>query len=181
MKVVFLDIDGVLQPYDSSNSFVLLDKKQINAISKKYNVDYSKYSISEVSSVYYDWNEQAIARLKYILDSTNSKIIISSDWKSMEYPYKMRDLLKLYDLDSYWVADNVILGEVKDFHMRRMLEIEDSLNRYSIDNYVVLDDMRELSEYFPMNSVITYDYISIDNMNNCIKILSRGNKKIYKN
>lgn len=177
MKIVFLDIDGVLQPYSSAYSFSLLDKSQINAISKKYGVDYSKYNISDVSSVYYDWDEQAIARLKYVLDCTDSKIIISSDWKSREYPYKMRDLLKLYNLDGYWFADNIILDDVKDFSMRRKLEIEDSLNRYSIDNYVVLDDMVEIGEFFPINSVVTYDCMSVDNMNKCIKILSKKNNK----
>ena len=173
MKVVFLDIDGVLQPYDADNWFALLDKKMINNLSKKFNVDYSKYGINSVSSVYYDWDEQAVLRLKYILDETGSKIIMSSDLRSNDNVYKLRDLLKMHYLGDYWYSDNAILKVGNNPVERRALEIKDYLNKYSIDNYVVLDDMWEIKNYFPNNTVITYNSISIDNMNECIKILKR--------
>ena len=173
MKVVFLDIDGVLQPYGSYYRFNDLSVKLIEDISKKKKIDYSKYSVYDVSSVYYDWDEQAVARLKYVLDSTNSKIIVSSDWRSKEHLYKMRDLLMIHDLGNYWYADNDILNVSSNLEERRALEIKDSLDRYEISNYVVLDDMKGLEYYYPNNSVITYDKMSIDDMKKCIKILKK--------
>ena len=175
MNIVFLDIDGVLQPYDTKNNFYEFDKKNkklINDLSEKYNVDYQKY-LYDVLMVYYDWHPQAIARLKKLLEETNAKIIISSDWKSDKLPNKMHDLLKIHDLDKYRYSDNIIIKKPILTQEIRHLEIEDSLKRYPVDNFVVLDDMKYLEEYYPNNSVITYDYISINDMNDAIKILKK--------
>ena len=177
MKVVFLDIDGVLQPYESEYRFYEIDKKAkriVFDLSEKHDVDYEKYSIYDILAVYHDWNLEAVERLRSILDETKAKIIISSDWKSERFPYKMRDLLKIHNLDKYWYADNIIIRKPSSSTYEiRHLEIDDSLKQYPIDNYVVLDDMKKLREYYPDNSVITYDHISITDMNDAIKILKK--------
>ena len=172
MKVVFLDIDGVLQPYDAENRFYYLDESLIDKLSKEFNTDYHAYSIYDVMAAYYDWHEEAIARLKYILEKTGAKIIISSDWRSDKMPDKMPALLKLHDLDKYWYADNIINNEFIPISKRRSLEINHSLNIYPIDNYIVLDDMPGLDEYFPNNIVKTKNYISINDMHKSINILN---------
>ena len=173
MNTVFLDIDGVLQPYNSEYRFYSTNEKLIEELSNKYNTDYSIYSWFDVAAVYYDWDEQAIARLRYILDTTNSNIIMSSNWKSDRYPNKMKDLLKIHDLDKYYFADNKTIFETCSLPKLRYLEINDSLKNYDIKNFVVLDDMKGLYDYFPDNSVITNNIISISDMNKCIKILKR--------
>ena len=65
----------------------------IKELSNQYGIDYSIYNKFDVFAVYYDWEECAVDRLKHILDETNSKIIISSGWRSNRYPNKMKDLL----------------------------------------------------------------------------------------
>ena len=173
MKIIFLDIDGVLQPYDADNRFYALDPTLVTELSKKYDVDYHSYSIYDVMAVYCDWHEQAIARLKHILAHTGAKIIISSDWRSEKMPHKMHDLLKIHNLGDYWYADNIIVHDLIANPQRRALEIKDSLARYPITSYVVLDDMLGLDEYFPDNIVKTKNYISVSDMEKCIKILNR--------
>ena len=176
MKVVFLDIDGVLQPYSSENKFYEINKQAkelVNSLSKKYGVDYAKYCIYDILAVYHDWNNEAVERLRYVLKKTESRIIISSDWRNKKQPEKMRDLLRIHDLDKYWYTDNIIIKKHLPLDEIRYREITDSLNRYSIDNFVVLDDMMKMQRYFPNNSVITYDYMSVNNMNDCIKILKK--------
>ena len=174
MNIVFLDIDGVLQPHFSNYRFNA-DNKIIEMLSKMYSIDYFRYSFDDVAAVYYDWDEQSVCRLKYILDSTKSKIIISSDWRNNRLPNKMKDLLAIQGLNSYWFADNIELDYQPNntYIKTRSMEIKDSLNRYSIDNFVVLDDWKGLYDYFPNNAVITDNMISVDNMHECIKILSR--------
>ena len=169
MNVVFLDINGVLQP-DYFRRRFNADKKIIEMLSNKHNIDYSQYDFYDVAAVYCDWDEQAVVRLKYILNETNSKIIVSSDWKNNRLPNKMKDLLAIQDLDRYWFADNIELY-CQSYIKTRAMEIKDSLDRYDIDNFVVLDDMQELLEYFPNNCVITHNIMSNDDMNKCIKIL----------
>ena len=175
MKVIFLDIDGVIQPYDADYRFYAIKEQneKINILSKEYKVDYSQYSAYDVMAAYYDWNPQAISRLKYILEQTNAKIISSTDWKRDNKPFLIRDLLKLYNLDKFWYADNIIIKDQKPIYEIRNLEIQDSLSKYPIDNYVILDDMKELKDYYPNNAVITNNYLSINDMNDCIKILKK--------
>lgn len=175
MNVVFLDIDGVLQPYDSEDRFYEIDDKVkmlVKKLSEKHDVDFLQYNVYDILAVYYDWNNEAVNRLAHILNDTDSKIIVSSDWRSSKSIYKMRDLLKIRYLDKYWLADNPIIktGSIVE---NRALEIKESLKRYSIDNYVVLDDLEGLKCYFPNNAVITYDYLKTSDMNNCIKILKK--------
>ena len=176
MNIIFLDIDGVLQPYASENRFYEINNKAkelVNKLSQKYQIDYTKYSIYDILAVYYDWDESAIERLKYVLNKTSSKIIISSDWRSIKLPNKMHDLLTIKDLGNYWLGDNIIINNELSLVKKRVQEINNSLEKYDIDNYVVLDDMKELSKYFPKNAVITYDYMNNNDMEKCIKILKK--------
>ena len=176
MNVVFLDIDGVLQPYDSENIFYEIDSKVkmlVKKLSEKYGIDFSQYNVYDILAVYYDWHNDAVSRLMHILDETGAKIIISSDWRSNKKIYKMRDLLKIRNLDTYWLADNPIIKKASLVE-NRALEINESLAKYPIDNFVVLDDLEGLKYYFPNNAVITYDYLKTSDMNECIKILKKG-------
>ena len=87
----------------------------------------------------------------------------------------MKDLLRIQGLDYYWFADNIDL----DYQLNNTLievrakEINDSLERYAIDNFVVLDDLEGLLSFFPNNCVITHNNISTDDMYKCIKILRK--------
>ena len=141
MNIVFLDIDGVLQPYNADARFYLGKddcKKTLKKLSNRFpNINFSEYDISDIIAVLYDWNEQAVSRLKYILESTNSRIIISSDWRSERLPNKMHDLLEIHNLGNYWFKDNIIIRENLSIPKIRHLEIEDSLSKYPIDNFVV--------------------------------------------
>ena len=173
MKIVFLDIDGVLQPYDSMNNFYELDKKLIDRLSQEYEIDFSQYNIYDVMATYYDWHKQAVARLKYVLDESDAKLIISSDWRNQKQPLKIHDLLKIHALDKYWYADNDINNSSLSNVEKRASEIQKSLETYPIDDYVVLDDMKDLKEYFPNNFVQSDNYLSVSNMQDCVKILSK--------
>ena len=45
MKVVFLDIDGVLQPFNSRERFKYINTNIKRRLSCKYHIDYNKYDI----------------------------------------------------------------------------------------------------------------------------------------
>jgi len=173
MKIVFLDIDGVIQPYESEFRFYEKDNKLIDKLSEQFNTDYKQYSYFDINAVYNDWDEQAVDRVKYVLEQTNSKIIVSSDWRSNKQPNKMRDLLKIHGLDKYYFADNIIMKDIVNPYIRKSEEITHSLNKYDIDNFVVLDDLKQLENYFADNCVITTNIISNNDMKQCIRILKR--------
>lgn len=175
MNVVFLDIDGVLQPLNSFERFKYMNYDTIKYLSDKYHTDYFKYNYYDVCAVYVDWENSAVEKLKYILDSTNSKIIISSNWRDVDYKSKMYDLLKLKDLHKYYYADNPYIIDGSSYYRERAKEILASLNKYDIKNYVIIDDMVELIRYFPDNFVCVRNYLQDRDVDNAIKILKRNN------
>ena len=175
MNIVFLDIDGVVQPHNSFKRFKYMNYDTIKYLSDKYQTDYFKYDYYDVCAVYVDWNSDAVDRLKYILVSTNSRIIISSNWRDTNYKNKMYDLLKIQGLDKYYYADNPYVMDGCSYYRERSKEILASLNKYDINNYVILDDMVELIRYFPDNFVCVRNYIQDRDVESAIKILKRSN------
>ena len=151
----------------------------ISLLNNKYYINYNKYDIKDVCRVYYDWDKNAIERLRKILCVTDSKIIISSNWRDENKPFKMNDLLKIHNLDYYYYCDNKILNSSCDIFENRTNEINDSLNRYDISNYVVIDDWYPLKKYFKNNFVCTNSIIDDNNVISAIKILNKYGQNNY--
>ena len=187
MKVIFLDIDGVLQPYNSKNRF---EKDRIalrERLSKEKGIDYSIYNEYDVAACALDWDKQAVERLKKIIAETDAKIVVSSDWRSERLPYKVRDLLSIWDLGKYWYADTLDYDEEKmkntidyiktknsdeKYIGYRNVEILDFVfNHKEITNFVAIDDM-DISLGLENNFVHTYNIINDEQVEKCIEILN---------
>lgn len=109
MKVLFLDIDGVLQPLGKQERFEHRD--EIPAIAARLNrekqngFDYEAYvsgyaGLCDVGAVYFDWNKEAVEGLRQVLATTGARIVISSDWRDKGFEV-MKAFLAIYDLDGY--------------------------------------------------------------------------------
>jgi len=187
MKVVFLDIDGVLQPYNSRQRFEI-DKVELQKdLTKQLGVDYMVYDEYDVAAAVVDWDEDAVERIRNILVKTGAKIVISSDWRCKRLPNKVKDFLKIWDLDQYWYADNAYFDEElmkdtieylknkfvgRDFFNYRAVEIMDYVFKHKeITNYVSIDDMN-MSEYLGDHFVKTNNLINDEEMEKAIKILN---------
>lgn len=149
-KVIFLDIDGVLQPGTQYRFDHDLDKTK-EMLSKKYNnkniLLLDKY---DVGAVYYDWSHDAVEKLKKLLFLTSADIVISSDWRCHRSLDELRLLFSLHDLDGY------IVDGTPDLNYKREKEINTYLeNHKDIISYVVLDDMSSIKRYFVDNMVCT--------------------------
>lgn len=176
MKVIFLDIDGVLQPYSSGKRFKIDRKALVSELSKKYNIDYSIYDEYDAAAAYCDWDKDGVKRIKKILKKTNAKIVISSSWRSEKTPNKMRDFLRFYDLDKYLIGQTRKYSDItekdnyKKYHYR-VIEILDYLEKHQdITSYVVIDDM-DLSIGLENHFVETNNIINDNQMKECIRIL----------
>lgn len=171
MKIVFLDINGVLQPYDKEY-VIPNDENFIENLSKKYNIDYSIYNFYGVCHVYFDWDKDSLRRLKTILDETGAKIIMSSNWRSKKYPNKLKDYLTIHGLQDYYLDSTVFVDDKTSFAKRRASEISKTLEIYKPDKFLVLDDKSGLLEYFPNNTVITTNIITDKDVQSAIQILN---------
>ena len=100
MKIIFLDIDGVLQPYNNNERFNHDLKETVKKVAEKYNDEiYFTMDPYDVAAVYYDWDEKAVRLLRDCLDKTGAKIVISIGTHMIETYNKMteEDEIKILD------------------------------------------------------------------------------------
>lgn len=127
MKVLFLDIDGVLC---TTNYWVTH-----NSIMKKLGMDLrsAKAQISYRDEYGHIFCPTAVKNLSWIIEATGAKIVISSTWR----------MAGLNTLQTMWEARD-LPGEVLDitgwFNTPRGEEIADWLKNNQVDEYLILDD-----------------------------------------
>lgn len=130
-KVIFLDIDGVL---NTKWLYTQMDK----------NTPRDKYG--------YAFDPNAVANLKRIIDETGAEIVISSSWKS----FGLTELIDMWQernlpgliigITPNSVSDELLLHADLDnmeiFHIRGE-EIKEWLLRHGkeVSNYVIIDDV----------------------------------------
>ena len=123
MKVIFLDIDGVL---NSSNYF-----DETSDVFYNY-IDYldEKYEL-EKWLIQIDMNKLYL--LKEIIDRTNSKVVVSSSWRNLKY-YTF--------IEEYLINKGIpIIDTTKSLNNKRGLEIKTYLMEHpEITNYIIIDD-----------------------------------------
>ncbi len=179
-RIVFLDIDRVLQPTRNQNRFEHIEEiedvaRQLETRNPNY--EYHAYVTAEegphgapysqnirrynLAAVYFDWSRSAVAYLADILEKSDAKIVISSDWRD-EGEYAVKLFLSVYGLDKYYygLVDsgfayrplprqeqakkyfNSICPEGECFDSRAS-EIRNYLDQHpEVTSYVAIDDRR---------------------------------------
>lgn len=115
MKALFLDIDGVLQPgtqyrMEHLDEFVELSRKLTKELPNGFDYyefggDRTKGGVMpdgqyDIAAVYYDWNKEAVERLRRILIHIDAKIVLSSDWREKGLT-NMKGLLDIHGLGKF--------------------------------------------------------------------------------
>lgn len=117
MNIIFLDVDGVLN-----------------------SLDYAKklYETDKVARSCYDFpfDPRCLSNLKYLVDITNSYLVITSTWRMHEIG---KEIL-ISELRKYNLDDRVI-GYTSILHKERGEEVKDYLDKLGKEvNYIILDD-----------------------------------------
>lgn len=169
-SIVFLDIDGVLQPISSANRFQIDRKRLREEIAYKYSDDtYLDMDEYDIAAVFVDWKKSAVLNLKKLLKKHSTKIVVSSAWKESRTFDELLKLFRLHDLDkevidiinytSYCYSDCTNLIQLTDADIAKVCQIYkldhqkyykgrvSEILRYLIDHqevkqYVILDDMK---------------------------------------
>ncbi|MBR3638194.1 MAG: hypothetical protein IKN45_09810 [Lachnospiraceae bacterium] len=155
--VLFLDIDGVLQPTNQwkyGNRFKL-SREELNQfpqmIAEKTGIEHlSKLYKWDVAAVYLDWSDKAVTNLKDILNNgiDEVEIVLSSSWRESKSLEDMKALFAIHGLDGF-LKD---MCPTEDFcSKRRGIELYLELHPM-LHNYIVVDD-ENLLQAFPGHAV----------------------------
>ena len=178
-KALFLDIDGVIQPFTEYRFEYVNKNSEMEQLFKEledeFKVDYREFNRYDVASAYYDWDRDAVEEIKRILDTTGAKIVVSSSWRSGTTGDYFPFLLRIHDLQKYLYGYAPIffeeLPKYDGIKHARSIEILEYLKKHPhIKKWVAVDDI-DLSKDFPENAVVTYPKITTEDADKCIEIL----------
>jgi hypothetical protein len=137
MKVIFLDIDGVLNNWTDGSD--------------------------EHGHIF---NTKMVENLRNIIDSTNSKIVISSSWKIQGLDF-LRNLWKIRKLPGEILDTTPNVVDIRDTDgyydlVDRGHEIKQWLldTEYDIENYCIIDDISDMLPEQMDNFVMTSNNFS---------------------
>lgn len=168
-KYIFLDIDGVL------NSEHTLD-------------DRSNTNVSIIS-------DQYLENLKYIVEKTDAKLVLSSSWRVYfgEYTKEPKNIFAIH-LVTALAKHNLKLHDMTpfvkgQFSNERGLEIKTYIDQHNITDYVVIDDEEfsdfkthlDMSRFIQTNfgdetTTIENEGLNIKVAEKAIEILNKGQK-----
>ena len=150
-KVVFLDIDGVLNI-------------------REFQSDMKKDTPKDEFG--YAFDPVAVANLAHIIEETGAVIVISSAWKfhgvaRLREMWKLRNLPgHILDITPNTLSDDILLNanlEEMELGVCRGNEIKEWLSRHQgkVSNYVIIDDFDDLLPEQEDHSVLTDTLIGI--------------------
>ena len=170
-NIIFLDIDGVIQPYENKYRFYHSFEKTLDLLKKKYPAKYiDEGDKFDICAAYYDWDEIAMGRILYLCRHTGSYIVLHSAW----IKYSSLERFKVF-FDFYGLSDYLLdkCECIEDSNMRvsrkqygyyvdeKVIEINRWLDKHNneVENYVVIDDL-DMSWEFGTHFIYTRNILS---------------------
>lgn len=165
MKVIFLDIDGVL----NSEEFAIFNINYFKRVGRKWTDDGGDQFVDPI----------AVKMIIEICETTGAKIVVSSSWRLFDLENTIKDFEKYRDLKPLipyivGVTPRLYFKDREDPWPLRGEEIQVWLDNNTADNYVIIDDDKDmldsqLSHFVQTNAL---KGITEKNKNKIIKILS---------
>lgn len=150
MNIIFLDIDGVLQPLDSEERFNFkLDELRKN-FAETIDPKYMGLDAYDIGAVYYDWDKNSVEYLKKLCEEFDSQIVLISDWRNYNPYPRMKLLFKIHHLDIFYRENAEYKGKNRVEDVKVFLQ-----NHPEIKKFVIFDDYYTdgFSGNFPNNFI----------------------------
>ena len=110
MKVIFLDVDGVL---NSDEYFDKIRNLDIQGIEREVDIE-------------------KIKLLKKAIDKTGAKVVLSSSWRYTKYAQYLKELLSNYDI---YVDPTPFIENERGLEIKKWLS-----DNQDVEDFVILDD-----------------------------------------
>lgn len=122
MKVIFLDIDGVL----NTANYTLINEK------------------SPSNYVFGGFDPACVNRLNQITKATEAKLVLSSSWRKL---FEIETIRKLFSYQG--IEAELIDYTISNSRRTRGFEIESWLNENNVESFVILDDDSDMENLMP--------------------------------
>lgn len=172
MKIVFMDIDGVLNSEEWANEILPIGRE------RGYGGHFVESTKLEENDV--GWDPECVGYLRRIVASTGAQIVISSTWRIYFSIPKFLEMFAFYGWNNPPIIDKTIqLGHRRGVfyeYTTRGLEVAEWLNGHEgIESYVILDDYNQFLPDQQSNLVKTSPLVGLDEKDTelAIKILNR--------
>lgn len=166
MKIIFLDFEGVLIPYNFMYLKIMTRKFESIQTHVDFKNQFLKSKIKDKYGLLFDSN--SVGYLDLLIQSTDAKIVVISDWRRMG----LKLLRKMW---KYRKLPGEILGMTEVNNKDKSVQIKNYLNENEdIDTYVVIDN-DELLEVPQHHYVFINSYVGIGKQDYIMafKILTR--------
>ena len=141
MRIIFLDIDGVLNT--SVNTF----KVRVHNEDVHFYIDL-KILLKELKELFIYCNNKNVRIMLTSLNALNKDRDVFNDL--------FRKLFK--ECLDYEYVSNIIIDVVAGFNVDRGVLIQKAIDRYCIDNFVIVDDdIYDIEPYFTLDHIIKID------------------------
>lgn len=177
-SVIFLDIDGVLFDDPSRHP---IQKQAIKLFSP--GINYSNFmSIHYDTAATYFFKPAAVANLNHLIQKTNAKVVLSSNWRENRTQSQLKELFAKHSFSNVIIdktPDEVI--EVSTFTGRAKEINAWLLNHPEITSFVILDDYdKGLSVGYPNNFVLVdwRSLLTMEDVEKAIKIVNSNKRKM---
>ena len=147
-RVLFLDIDGVINPIPQKK-FPRFDPHLQSRLAKEKGSDeFYHISFTALRLAYDCWDPVALRLLKELCDKYQLKIVISSSWGLFYSLKELQLLFSLYDLASYIIDTVPYVGKRSENIKHYLME------HPAIDVWISLDDL-PMDSIFPRHAITT--------------------------
>ena len=127
MKIIFLDIDGVL----ATDKEFMRNKEKF----------WKKHPAMAELKVPYPWNEEAVKVFNEILDETGAEIVLTSDWRLHWNLDELKGIFTWNGVKKHPIGVTEEDQLISNLEMSRAGEIESYIKSVDVKCYVVIDDL----------------------------------------
>lgn len=146
---IFLDIDGVINPSHSKNTYQLDYCLPTTLAKKKNKPNIAKLNTYLVNQVWSCFSLESIDYLKKLIQEFDARIIITSSWRIVYSLSDLKDMFDIFDLGAYVVDMTKTITP-------RTQAIQEYINTHHVYSYIILDD-------FDMSNAFNFHFIYIRN------------------